>query len=171
MVQAKKNVKAFFERYKRRFKLITYPAGTLTVTEIRQVLDIWERQDGFVPDVIIIDYADLMSSDDAKVSEFRHRQDYIWKSLRGLSQERHVLVVTATQADSESYEFIKNLSDCSKIATALYNEGHDKLAEVFDNLGLAGKFYSLWKDSGKGEHYTTATSYYNEAERLYKNLK
>lgn len=76
------------------------------------------------------------------------------------------------QDDSkESYEFIKSLSNCSKIATALYNEGHDKLAEVFDNLGLAGKFYSLWKDSGKGEHYTTATSYYNEAERLYNNLK
>ena len=71
----------------------------------------------------------------------------------------------------ESYEFIKNLSDCSKIATALYNEGHYELAEVFDNLGLAGKFYSLWKDSGKGEHYTTATSYYNEAEHLYNNLK
>lgn len=76
------------------------------------------------------------------------------------------------QYDSkESYEFIKNLSNCSKIATALYNEGHDKLAEVFDFLGLAGKFYSLWKDSGKLEHYATATSYYNEAERLYNNLK
>ena len=76
------------------------------------------------------------------------------------------------QDDSkESYEFIKSLSNCSKIATALYDEGHDKLAEVFDYLGLAGKFYSLWKDSGKGEHYTTATSYYNEAERLYNNLK
>ena len=71
----------------------------------------------------------------------------------------------------ESYKFIKNLSNCTSIATALYNEGHDKLAEVFDCLGLAGKFYDLWKDSGKGEHYTTATSYYNEAERLYKNLK
>ena len=71
----------------------------------------------------------------------------------------------------ESYEFIKNLSDCTSIATALYKEGHDELAEVFDNLGLAGKFYSLWKDSGKGEHFTTATSYYNEAERLYNNLK
>lgn len=71
----------------------------------------------------------------------------------------------------ESYEFIKNLSNCTSIATALYNEGHDKLAEVFDNLGLAGKFYSLWKDSGKLEHYATATSYYNEAEHLYKNLK
>ena len=71
----------------------------------------------------------------------------------------------------ESYEFIKNLSDCTSIATALYNEGHDKLAEVFDYLGLAGKYFSLWKDSGKGEHYATATSYYNEAEHLYKNLK
>lgn len=76
------------------------------------------------------------------------------------------------QDDSkESYKFIEELSKCSKIATALYNEGHDELAEVFDNLGLAGKFYSLWKDSGKGEHYTTATSYYNEAERLYNNLE
>lgn len=71
----------------------------------------------------------------------------------------------------ESYEFIKNLSNCTSIATALYNEGHDKLAEVFDNLGLAGKYFSLWKDSGKVEHYATAVSYYNEAERLYNNLK
>lgn len=76
------------------------------------------------------------------------------------------------QDDSkESYKFIEELSKCSKIATALINEGHNELAEVFDNLGLAGKFYSLWKDSGKGEHYTTATSYYNEAEKLYKKLK
>ncbi len=71
----------------------------------------------------------------------------------------------------ESYEFIKSLSNCTSIAIALYNEGHKKLAEVFDNLGLAGKFYSIWKDSGKGKHFTTATSYYNEAERLYNNLE
>jgi len=71
----------------------------------------------------------------------------------------------------ESYEFIKNLSDCTSIAIALYNEGHDKLAEVFDYLGLAGKYFSIWKDSGKVEHYATATSYYNEAERLYNKLK
>lgn len=76
------------------------------------------------------------------------------------------------QDDSkESYEFIESLSNCSKIATALLNEGHKELAEVFDNLGLAGKFYSLWKDSGKLEHYSTGTSYYNDAEILYNNLK
>lgn len=76
------------------------------------------------------------------------------------------------QEDSdESLKFIKNLSDCTSIATALYNEGHDKLAEVFDFLGLAGKYFSIWKDTGKVEHYATAVSYYNEAERLFKNLE
>ena len=70
--------------------------------------------------------------------------------------------------NKESYEFIENLSNCTKIATALYNENHKELAEIFDNLGLAGKYFSLWKDSGKLEHYADATSYYNEAERLYK---
>ena len=70
--------------------------------------------------------------------------------------------------NKESYEFIENLSNCTKIATALYNEGHKELAEIFDNLGLAGKYFSLWKDSGKLNHYADATSYYDEAERLYK---
>ncbi len=80
-------------------------------------------------------------------------------------------LILVQKDNDESLKFIEELSKCSKIATALYNEGHDKLAEVFDCLGLVGKFYSLWKDSGKGEHYTTATSYYNEAERLYNNLE
>ena len=80
-------------------------------------------------------------------------------------------LILVQKDNDESLKFIEELSKCSKIATALYDEDHDKLAEVFDNLGLAGKFYSLWKDSGKLEHYTTATSYYNEAERLYNNLR
>src|SRR5690606_5440668 len=48
------------------------------------------------------------------------------------------------QKDNDaSLKFIEELSKRSKIATALYDEGHRELAEVFDNLGLAGKFYSL----------------------------
>ncbi len=80
-------------------------------------------------------------------------------------------LILVQKDNDESLKFIEELSKCSKIATALYDEGHRELAEVFDNLGLAGKFYSLWKASGKLEHYATATSYYNEAERLYNNLK
>lgn len=90
----------FFNRYRRRFKLATYPSGTLTVDEMESCLDEWERQDDFVADIIISDYADIM---DARVSDFRHKQNEIWKGLRSLSQKKRTLVVTATQADAASY--------------------------------------------------------------------
>lgn len=127
--QAKRRVKAFFAKYRQRFKLSTYSAGTLTVSEIRRALDSWERLDGFVPDVIVVDYADLLSADDGKVSEFRHKQDHVWKSLRALSQERHVLVITATQADAESYKR-------GRLSLSNFSEDKRKLSHVTAQYGL-----------------------------------
>ena len=100
--EAKEAVEAFFIQNKRRFKLSTHANGTLTIKEIKALLDVWEREDGFVPDIIAIDYADLLVPESR--TEFRHQVDEIWKGLRNLSQERHCLVVTATQADAKSYE-------------------------------------------------------------------
>ncbi len=127
--QAKKQLRKFFTKYKRRFRLITYPAGLLTVSEIRRCLDSWERHDGFVPDVVVVDYADLMSADDGKVAEFRHRQDYVWKALRALSQERHVLMLTATQADADSYKR-------DRLSLSNFSEDKRKLAHVTAQFGI-----------------------------------
>ena len=127
--KAKIELKKFFDKYRRRFKLITFPAGTLTVTEIRKTLDIWERKDGFVPDLIVIDYADLLSADDGKISEFRHKQDHVWKALRALSQERHILLITATQADAESYKK-------GRLSLSNFSEDKRKLAHVTAQYGL-----------------------------------
>lgn len=127
--QAKREVRRFFKKYKRRFKLGDYSAGTLTVSEIRNCLDNWERHDGFVPDVIVIDYADLLSADDGGISEFRHRQDHIWKNLRALSQKRHVLLLTATQADASSYKK-------GRLSLSNFSEDKRKLAHVTAQFGL-----------------------------------
>ena len=109
---AARRAREFFERNRRRFKLATYASGVLTCAEIDGCLDEWERQDDFVADVVIVDYADLMS---AKVQEFRHRQNEIWQGLRGISQRRHALLVTATQADAASYRQNRlNLSNFSE---------------------------------------------------------
>jgi len=126
----------FFLKQKKRIKLATYANGTLTMKEVSKLLNTWESKEGFVPDVIIIDYADLLVSDSRQ--DFRHAQNSIWKDLRGLSQEKHCLVVTATQADANSYEkdtqTLKNFSeDKRKYAhvTAMYGmnksvDGRDK---------------------------------------------
>lgn len=126
---AKTALKSFFEKHRRRFKLVAYPAGLLTVSEIRRCLDEWERLDGFVPDVIAIDYADLLSADDGKVNEFRHRQDHVWKGLRALSQERHILLLTATQADADSYKK-------GRLSLSNFSEDKRKLAHVTAQYGL-----------------------------------
>lgn len=90
----------YFVDKKRQFMLSTHPNNTLSVGKIRSILDGWYRQ-GFVPDLIVLDYADLLVDESR---EFRHKQDSIWKGLRSLSEERHCLVATATQADAKSYE-------------------------------------------------------------------
>jgi len=101
--QAKDEFDKYFIKNKRRFKLSTHIKSTLSVKRIRELLFMWEKQDNFVPDLIVVDYADLLTADGG-VKEFRHKQDDIWGNLRGLSMEKHCLVVTATQADARSFE-------------------------------------------------------------------
>lgn len=134
--KAKKGIRRFFRKYRRRFKLVTYPAGTLTTEEMKSCLHHWERNDGFVPDIIIVDYADLLSAGTG-VSEFRHKQDRIWKNLRALSQERHALLLTATQADANSY---------TKGRLALSNFSEDKR-----KYGHVTAMYGLNQDPGGRE--------------------
>jgi hypothetical protein len=118
--------RAFFTKWKRRFKLHCAPSGSLSTEDMRRVLDEWENQDDFVPDVIVTDYADIMASPER---EYRHKQDGIWRGLRGISQERHSLLITATQADARSYgQSILNLSN--------FSEDKRKYAHVTAMFGL-----------------------------------
>lgn len=123
---AQRSVDYFFKKYRRRLKLSTHATGTLSVNEIESILGEWERQDDFVPDVIIVDYADIMT---ARVSEFRHQQNEIWKQLRSLSQKKHALVVTATQADAASYR-------SNSMSLSNFSEDKRKYAHVTAMFGL-----------------------------------
>ena len=101
--EAKKVIQRFYIAHKKQFKLSTHPNDTLNIRDINAILDLWEKQDGYIADVIIIDYADLLIVDGEK--EERQKQNKIWKGLRNLSQVRgNPLVITATQADAMSYE-------------------------------------------------------------------
>jgi len=118
----------FFINNQRRFKLSTHPNGTLSTQKIRAQLSVWEKQDGFVPDVILVDYADLLTVEGPN-SEFRHKQNTIWMNLRSLSQEKHCLVVTATQADADSYKR-------DRLQLSNFSEDKRKYAHVSAMYGL-----------------------------------
>jgi hypothetical protein len=94
----------FNSKYPRRLRLATYANETLTIQEIKSLLDTWETKEGLVFDIIIIDYADLLRPDpDCAHLSSRDQYNKIWQRMRRLSQERHCLVVTATQASASSY--------------------------------------------------------------------
>lgn len=105
-IDAVKAIKKFFVKHKRHFKLSTHANGTLSVKDIESKIKKWQKVNSFVPDIIIIDYADLLVPP-ARI-EFRHGQNEIWKQLRKLSQTpingQLPLVIAPTQADAQSYK-------------------------------------------------------------------
>lgn len=82
-------------------RISCHPNSTLSVTTIASYLRDWAL-DGWTADVVVIDYADIL---DAPVGykEPKDQIDELWKQLRRLSQESHVLVLTATQVSAAAY--------------------------------------------------------------------
>jgi hypothetical protein len=137
-IEAKRKLRKFFLSKPRKFRLSSYANGTLSVGVMKSKLAEWKKE-GFVPGLIVVDYADIMVAD-AEV-EFRHQQNYIWKSLRGISQEEDVLLITATQADAASYE-------SNRLGRKNFSEDKRKYAHVTAMYGLNGDKFDREKAIG-----------------------
>lgn len=110
-----------------RFRLLTYPAGTITAFDISAMAQRW-ADDGWVPDVFVIDYADILAGPKG-YKEPRDQINANWEEMRALSTRTRSLVVTASQSDTDGYNAWllskKNFSDCKK-----------KIAHVTAMIGL-----------------------------------
>jgi len=110
-------------------RLMCYPSYQANVRTIRTILDLWERRDGWTADVVVIDYVDILAPEDEREAETRHRINTTWATLRGLSTERSIAVITATQAAKSSYN--KSQQDMTDVS-----EDKRKLGHVTSMLGL-----------------------------------
>lgn len=89
--------------YGDRLRVKIYPTFSANLATIMNDLDTLEYTEDFIPDVVIIDYADILAPEDRR-TEGRDRIDETWKSMKRLASERHILVVTATQAGRSTFE-------------------------------------------------------------------
>lgn len=108
-------------------RLSVHPNSSLSVAGINSILDIWQRND-WTPDVVVIDYADILAPLSGS-ADTRDQINATWKGLRSLSQSRHCLVVTATQAAASSYSL-------DTITKSQFSEDKRKLAHVTGMIGL-----------------------------------
>lgn len=79
-----------------------YPTRTCTPTMLRSYLATLAAQ-GFVPDVLIVDYADIMKPE-RRTGEMRHEQAGIYEDLRGIAGEFNLVCWTASQGNRSSTE-------------------------------------------------------------------
>lgn len=102
--EADKALQRYEKRHKLgKFKLSVHSNTTLSASGIHRQLEIWRDQDGFVPDVIIADYADIMAPEDSR-QDIRAQENEKWKVMRRLSQDWHGLFITVTQGTRMGYD-------------------------------------------------------------------
>jgi hypothetical protein len=78
-----------------------FAANTANAEDIKAELDSLEYTEGFIPSVIVIDYADILKPEQQGLVG-RDKHNETWLMLKNLSQTKHVLVVTGTQSSRKS---------------------------------------------------------------------
>jgi len=97
-----------------------FSTGSLTVPQLRAYLDLLADSERVKPDLLIVDYADLMQ---VGSGDYRLGLGNLYKELRGLAVERGIAVATASQANRvasgrRSVDARHISEDFSKVATA-----------------------------------------------------
>ena len=83
-----------------------YPMGQCTFAETERLLSYLETFEGFVPDVLIQDYVDIMALTSTG-QDTRHGLNEIYIRHKGLADEHNMLVVTASQVNTDGLQRYK----------------------------------------------------------------
>jgi len=75
-----------------------YPTRSASIQTIKNHIEKLKRRD-FVPDMIIVDYGDLIKPENSRKDEKRHQLETIYEELRGIAQICECPVWTASQTN------------------------------------------------------------------------
>jgi len=124
-----------------------FPPDEISVDEIYALVDHLKRSKGWVPDIICIDYLELMiSRRQSDNADSYMKQKGVSTQVRGLAKTENVLVFTATQTnrggnDSEIIDVTKIAESYGKSMAMDYlislNQTREEYQSVLDHNGIA----------------------------------
>lgn len=139
-----KKARSLVKMYGDNFRLKSFPAGTATINDLKNVLDSLEYTEGWSPDFIVIDYADILKPVDHRLIDPRAQSNEAWVAMKGWADQRHCLVATATQGTRLSI-------NKKNIAQTDYSEDIRKGAHIDLGYGISQtpeeKFESIMRVS------------------------
>jgi len=166
--KANAKIKELLESHIGKLVVKRYPSGLASAADIAAFIKRLENVKKFVPDVLVVDYADIMRSLN-KYNDKRFELDSIYQQLRNLGIEFNIPVITATQLNrsaiekletggilteefiAESYG-IARIVDCGVTinATPADNANNNSVIYVFKNRdGEAGAQFRMFVDFSK----------------------
>jgi replicative DNA helicase len=137
-----------------------FPTSALTVEGLEVFLDSMERLYNFIPDVVLLDYADLMKLD---YKNLRTSTGEIYKELRRIAVERNLAMVTASQSNRAGEDAriitLKHLAeDYSKAATADTVVAYCQTPQE-SSLGLARLFVAKSRNEERNQTILISQAY------------
>uniref|UniRef100_A0A6M3IRX5 Putative helicase n=1 Tax=viral metagenome TaxID=1070528 RepID=A0A6M3IRX5_9ZZZZ len=99
-IQVTKTIKAIpLDNY----RIKVFPRFSANFSDIERELDMFEYIDGFIPDIILIDYLDILAPESRKKDSIEEA-DETWKAAARLAGKRKSLVISVTQLNREADE-------------------------------------------------------------------
>ena len=140
----KEEVLAKINKLKGNLIIKYWPTRTASVNTITAHLQQCELQ-GIKPDMIIVDYADIMKST-SNFTEKRHQIGHVYEELRGVAGEFDIPCWTASQANRSSLEedvidASKVSEDYSKVMTSDFVMSMSRKVE--DKIANTGRFHVI----------------------------
>lgn len=146
-----------------RLVIKEFPTGSANVNTLRSLLVQLKNYEEFVPDLIIIDYLELLRPVRENQHEYQAQQR-IAEELRGLAMENNVLLWTATQTNRQGRS-VKIITDAElgdsygKIRTADFAISLNQSEEEFDNGSM--RAYVVKSRNGRPRFVVPMTIDYN----------
>ncbi len=86
-------------------RIMCKDGGEISATDINHSIERLIVEEGFLPDVVVVDYMDLLAQEAGTSKlDIRHQIDASWKTARKISTKYHLLFIGATQAAARGYD-------------------------------------------------------------------
>lgn len=96
-------LKAFQKRFKNLLRVKAYPKFTANIADMMRDLDVLEHTEGYIPDLIIVDHADIVKGE-VDHSTGVDKEDRTWIALAQMAGIRKALVFAPTQVTKEAMD-------------------------------------------------------------------
>jgi len=95
-------IDSYHRMFQDNLRVISYPPFGANFDQIISDIEGLEYQEGFVADVVIVDYFDIMGDEPGSLDQ-RGQIDARWKKGKRLAKQKHCLVATVSQSGRASF--------------------------------------------------------------------